>query len=162
MKLLTLSQQQASLRGGNRFVIISFLFSLFLLPLGGCGSGSPQATLPAPISQFIAINNPGGGITNVIGSPGAVEGGAIVTSFNSTQLAFAHKGTFEWIRSAHAQSALYEVETIANADGSFALTLNATEGDIVQVTQTVNGEESEPASFLVPPPVLILNPNAIP
>lgn len=158
MKISTMStaQYKPSLMSKfrNRFFAFGFLFSLFLLPLAGCGSASPAPGLPAPVSQLITIDNQGGDVVAVTGAPGAVPGGVTVNGFNSTKLAFTYN-PLPWLLSvAHAQSGLpIELSVQANSDGSFAFNIAGSTNEILQITYTtLEGEESEPASFQIPRP----------
>jgi hypothetical protein len=123
------------------------LVCCLLLGLWGCPA-SPPAGIPAPVSELLAVGNPDtSGNVQITGAPGAVLGGAIVNSNNNMPTATLTLPKFI-LPNAHAAELLFD-STAANPDGSFTLTVNAKVGDVIQVTQTVDGKTSPPTDLLV-------------
>jgi DNA-binding beta-propeller fold protein YncE len=83
----------------------------------------------------------------ITGAPGAVNGGATVDG-SSTPLNASRWLQKIFLPSAHAGVALIDSAT-AHPDGSFSLMVQAKVGDIIEVTQTVDGQISPPTAILV-------------
>jgi len=138
---------------GKRILIFLLFMTLglsFMPALSGCGGvGSPPASIPAPVSQLIALSPPGPtGAVGITGDVGSVEPGATVQARNVTQ-AGPFTRLLNWlIRKAYAQ--IFEDSTVADDEGAFFLLIDAESGDTIAIRQIVGGEVSPETDKIVP------------
>jgi hypothetical protein len=135
------------------FGILSIFSSLLLL--NHCGAGSPPASIPAPVANFMSATTPAGGpptTTVISGAPNTVQPNSTVTLANLTQggtTTKLHQGFF--IRNAYAQTAPF-VQVQADNQGAFtAPPLTANVGDDVGVRyRNAIGDFSDEVVIQVP------------
>jgi len=138
----------------RRFFVILSAFSSLLL-LNHCGAGSPPASIPAPVANFMSATPPAGGpptTTVISGSANSVPPNSTVTIANLTQggtTTQLHQNFF--LRSAYAQTAPF-VQVQADNQGAFtAQPLPAIAGDEVGVRyRNAIGDFSDEVDFQVP------------
>lgn len=106
----------------------------------GAGGGTPSTEIPAPVSHLSISSPDSSGLVRVTGEAGFADAGSTVTITNSGPTSFHLLDLL--ISRAWAQAT---VSVIANADGSFEATLSASEGDVISVTYTRDGSETEVA-----------------
>ncbi len=131
--------------------------------LAGCGSASaPPIDLPAPVVGRVTVGAPDASRKSTItGTEGAVPGGSIVMAINER---IAGTASLMWkisdalIPVAYAQSLPAVCSQsghaciVANADGSFVMTIDAAIGDniIIVLIDELGTEISERLSIIVP------------
>ena len=125
-----------------RVLLVCFL----LVGLWGCpSSSSPPAGIPAPVPELLAAGNPdASGNVQITGAPGSVLGDAMV--IGNTNLPTAM--TLSKFVVSEAKAAVFDSAT-ANPDGSFTLVVSAQVGDVIQITQSKDGQTSPPTNLLV-------------
>jgi hypothetical protein len=138
----------------ERFAFVSLIL-MVLLFLAHCGAGSPPASIPAPVANFMTATPPAGGpptTTVISGAPNTVQPNSTVTLANLTQggtTTKLHRNLF--IGSAYAQTAPF-VQVQADGQGAFtAPPLTANVGDDVGVRyRNAIGDFSDEVVMQVP------------
>lgn len=129
----------------------SFLVT-FLALLAGCGGASPPLGIPAPVSSLMTLEGPDiTGTVAIFGAPGAVLPDAVVTGTNISLASKSHPWEGLLLGTAHAQQgATAPRNVVAASDGSFRMRIPGKTGDIIRITQTVDGETSPGTDLVVP------------
>lgn len=128
----------------RQYIKVLFLMGLLALsPLvSHCGSaatsgGTPPVDIPTPVSRLSISSPDQNGIITVTGEAGFADGGTSITVTN-TSTNSASLLDFLMAR-AWAQS----LQTVtANQDGSFRTSLEASAGDEISISYTLNGAET--------------------
>lgn len=136
---------------------ISYFFSILtlLLTLSHCGSGSPPASIPAPVASFMTATSPTGNpsTTTVSGAPNTVQPNSTVTIANLTQggTTVQLRQSF-FIKSAFAFPQQPFVQVSADNQGGFPPTvILANVGDDIGVRyQNPLGDISDQQAIPVP------------
>ncbi|MDL1870735.1 hypothetical protein FBR05_00860 [Deltaproteobacteria bacterium PRO3] len=136
------------------------LVVFFLALLSACGGASPPLGIPAPVSSLMTLEGPdGSGIVAIFGAPGAVLPDAVVTGTNIS-VAYRPK---PWegllLGTAYAQQGVtLPRNVVAASDGSFRMRVPGKTGDIIRITQTVDGETSPGTDLVVPESQTVVTP----
>ncbi len=132
--------------------VASLCLALACASLLACGSLSPPAGIPSPVSNLMTASNPDtGGNVTLNGAPGSVLPNALVIAANASQGAMASQWKLDkWLMGvALAQTDSLVSQVTAGPDGSFTLVLQGQVGETLRITQTVDGQKSPPAELTI-------------
>jgi len=108
-----------------------------------CGSATPPASIPAPVSGLIFVSTPDDdGDVTVVGAAGAVDNDATVTVTNGTTGVSVLTTDIDNYNGEYGSYYL-----IAGADGSFSGQIPGSVGDVMSITQTSGGQTSSVTTY---------------